>query len=249
MADTKVIINADDFGVSQLANEQTSALMAAGGVTSATILANGARFDQAVAMARDLPQCSFGLHLNLTAGPPLSDPRPLKPILDSGGCFTRSHLKANRGPKLFQAVYGEFCAQVDKLVSAGITPSHLDSHHHIHYHPVVLCIVKMVQRKYGIRKLRLTKNLYGFHTCGRGKLLVKHCYNLAIRNVYKSCCVDYFTDLVDFYHAALRQRLSGTFELMAHPEILTDRGEQALLSRAWWEDLDYPIQRITYHDI
>ncbi len=249
MEDTKVIINADDFGVSQLANQQTAEKMAAGAVTSATILANGAHFDQAVAMARELPQCSFGLHLNLTAGPPLSDPRALGPILGNDGCFTRSHLRSKWDPKLLQAVYREFCAQVDKVMAAGITPSHLDSHHHIHYHPVVLGIVKMVQRKYGIRKLRLTKNLYSFHTCGRGKLLVKHCYNLAIRNVYKSCCVDFFTDLVDFYQAALQQRLSGTFELMAHPENLGDQDEQALLNRAWWDDLGYPIQRITYHDI
>ncbi|MCF8034426.1 MAG: ChbG/HpnK family deacetylase [Desulfarculaceae bacterium] len=249
MADTRVIVNADDFGVSSRANENTFELMAAGRVTSATILANGASFDQAVAMARELPACSFGVHLNLTAGPPLSDSRALRPILGPDGCFIRSHLRSKWDPKLFRAVYRELCAQVEKVMAAGIVPSHLDTHHHVHYHPVVLLIVKKLQQKYGIRRMRLTKNLYCYHSCGRGKLLAKQCYNLAIRRVYKSCCVDYFADLVDFYQAALQQRLTGTFEVMVHPENTGDEKEQSLLLRSWWDDLADPIQLISYHDI
>ena len=76
----RIIINADDLGISQEVNDAIFGLMAEGKVTSATILANGPAVEEAARRVAEFPECSFGVHLNLTEfkpwtmGPPSGFP-------------------------------------------------------------------------------------------------------------------------------------------------------------------------------
>ena len=80
-----LIVNAEDLGGNVAINDASFALMEAGVVTSSTIIANGPAFEHAIAAIKQFPNCSFGVHLNLTVFPPLTASSGLAPVLDDYG--------------------------------------------------------------------------------------------------------------------------------------------------------------------
>ena len=83
----RIIINADDLGISQEVNDAIFGLMAEGRITSATVLANGPAVEDAAKRLAEFPKCSFGVHLNLTQFKAISSAPGLKPIVDRDGDF------------------------------------------------------------------------------------------------------------------------------------------------------------------
>src|SRR5690348_13237242 len=79
----KVIINADDLGISSEVNAATFELMSQGRVTSATLMANGSAVEAAARCTKDFRHCSFGVHLNVDEFRPLTTHPGLQPILDA----------------------------------------------------------------------------------------------------------------------------------------------------------------------
>ena len=92
----RLIINADDLGLSPEVNESIFALMARRRLTSATILANAPYWEVAVRQAAHFPWCSFGIHLNLTQFQPLSAAPGLQPLLAEAGGLSRPAFRAAR---------------------------------------------------------------------------------------------------------------------------------------------------------
>jgi len=86
----RLIINADDFGLCESVNKGIVEAHTKGVLTSTTIMANMPAADQAVELAKNLPTLGLGVHLNLTAGKPLSKDNTVKLILDSQGYFALS---------------------------------------------------------------------------------------------------------------------------------------------------------------
>jgi chitin disaccharide deacetylase len=115
-----LIINADDLGTSEDVNEQIFALIAAGRVTSASIIANGPAFAHAAAHARRFPRCSFGAHLNLTEYAPLSRTSGLRAILDERGLLSRKPHDIRFDRHLRVAARLELATQVRRALDAGI---------------------------------------------------------------------------------------------------------------------------------
>jgi len=62
---------------------------------------------------------------------------------------------------LAQGIYDEFCAQVARVQSLGVKVSHLDSHNYVTTIPKLLPVLKRVQKRFQIRKVRITRNIYG----------------------------------------------------------------------------------------
>lgn len=82
----QIIVNADDLGISSEVNDAIFGFIRSGLVTSATMLANGPQITEAAVRVREFPECSFGIHLNLTEFKPLrTDSR----LSVSGGLKTR----------------------------------------------------------------------------------------------------------------------------------------------------------------
>src|ERR1700744_6112728 len=77
----RLIINADDFGLTRGVNRAIAELHDAGVITSATLMANGAAFDDAVATARARPTLAIGCHIVLVDGTPVSDPATIPTLL------------------------------------------------------------------------------------------------------------------------------------------------------------------------
>ncbi|MGQ9898320.1 MAG: ChbG/HpnK family deacetylase [Acidobacteriota bacterium] len=154
----RLIVNADDFGMCVGVNTGVLRAHHAGIVTSTTIMANGLAFDDAVARLRDAPRLGVGIHLVLLGGKPVAPPSAVRSLLgpddtlpNDFGLFLRRLVRRELRPAEIKV---EFCAQVEKVLSAGLQPTHLDSHKHTHAHPQVLEVLLQVAESYGIRALR-----------------------------------------------------------------------------------------------
>ena len=90
MRPIRIIVNADDLGFNPAVNSAIFELIAAGRVTSATLLANGPAAEEAMAQAAATRGASFGVHLNATQFRPLTGAPALKPLLGDDGNF-RAH--------------------------------------------------------------------------------------------------------------------------------------------------------------
>ncbi len=246
-----VIINADDLGVNDHCNDRIFDLMEQGRITSATVMANCPGTEDALRRALQFRQCSFGVHLNATTQEPLRADPELRPLLNDRGCFTKDlHLKPMPASTR-RALFLEFCAQIDRVRAAGISISHLDSHHHVHNLPRVFPILKALQRKYGIRRVRITQNLYAPGQQLPAPLkLKKRLFNWALRYYYRTKTTDGFTDLRTFYQLMQRRPVQlRSVELMVHPGPLKYAEETALLSSPWLERLGGRFQTISYDSL
>jgi predicted glycoside hydrolase/deacetylase ChbG (UPF0249 family) len=134
-----LLVNADDFGFTHDVNAGIVEAHREGILTAATLMANGAAFDDAVRRARETPSLDVGAHLVLLGGHSVRPPHlPLtKSILTRTG-----------------RVRDELRAQLEKILAAGIRPTHLDTHKHTHLLPTVLEAVARLGEEYGIRWVR-----------------------------------------------------------------------------------------------
>jgi len=157
---TLLIVNADDLGATVPVNDAIFSLMDRGLVTSATILANGVAFSDAAARLKNYPRRSFGVHLNLSAFPPLHPTPGLAPILDEDGHMSKARLDRVRWtPSLCRAMYVELSAQVERCLEAGVRVSHFDSHHHTHTIPWLLPVLVGLRDRFGVSRMRGTINI------------------------------------------------------------------------------------------
>ena len=156
----RLIINADDFGLSESVNKGIVEAHTKGVLTSTTIMANMPAADQVVELAKNLPSLGLGVHLNLTAGKPLCQDNTVKLILDSQGYFALSPgklaLASLVNGKVKTAIEAELTSQIQWLIDKGIKPTHLDSHKHIHSFPAIFPIVCRLAKRFSIPAIRYT---------------------------------------------------------------------------------------------
>lgn len=126
-----LIINADDFGYSHGVNYGIIESHLRGVLTSTTLMAGMPGFEHAVSLAKRTPTLGVGVHLTLTCGRPvLSGYKTLTE--DDGSFHSLPFYHTDKLPLDRDEVYREWKAQIDKVIAAGIEPTHLDSHHHVH---------------------------------------------------------------------------------------------------------------------
>lgn len=154
-----VIVNADDLGTSEQINCKIFELMNKGLVTSSTLIANAPAFDHAVNIIKDFPQCSFGIHLNLTVFRPLTQSDILNEIICADGAMSDRFFRAPFSKHLLDAIQNELFAQVNRVLDSGIRVSHIDSHQHIHTKPQLFGVIRSIQRKFNINRMRSTINI------------------------------------------------------------------------------------------
>ena len=214
----KVILNADDLGMDEATNDEIFRLMSQNKITSSTMMANAPCIEEAVRESRKFPQCSFGIHLNLTEFYPLSDEGGLQPLLDEEGCFRSENedlivRRSTMGP-----IVKELSEQVRRLQSYGVNISHIDSHQHIHINPTMFPVIKYLQYKFDIKKIRLTREYPDTSVYGSKIRSKKKLYNFALRRFIRSKTTDGFSSLYGFIKNAEQiQKACNTFEIMIHP--------------------------------
>jgi chitin disaccharide deacetylase len=249
MAGLDIIVNADDLGISREVNAATFDLIAKGRIRSATIMANAPATREAARQAAWFPACSFGVHLNLTLFEPLTAGAGARLLVDERGQMSRANERARPGLDRLRAVYQELCAQIERIASLGVRISHLDSHNHVHTRsPLVFPALKEVQRRYHIRRVRLSKNFYAPDTpCAPNLLWKKRAYNWALQSIYFTHTTDVFTEFLTWHRAAAaRQRSIGCIELMVHPGAAYAAEETAILDSDWTARLHPRPRLISY---
>src|SRR5512146_612753 len=161
----ELIINADDFGLSPGANRAIVRAWREGILTSASLMAGGNAFDEAVVLARENPGLQVGLHLTLVQGHGVLPYEKFPSIVDGAGNFTDDPVHA--GMRYFfvkalrRQLYREIEAQIVKFRETGLPLSHLDGHLNIHMHPVVFDILCVLMPKHGITSFRLSRERLG----------------------------------------------------------------------------------------
>ena len=83
----KLIINADDFGMSREVNEGTKKGIEQGIITSVSVMANMPFFEDAIRFLKKHPRVSVGLHFNITEGKPLIFPKDAKNLIREDDSF------------------------------------------------------------------------------------------------------------------------------------------------------------------
>jgi len=155
----KLIINADDLGANERLNAAILELMTARRITSATVIVNGPAFDSAVRSITHFPECSFGIHLNVSAFEPLTKHPQLRALREAGEQVPNQVRSVPLSASLVKAVHEEWRAQILAARRAGLSITHIDSHHHVHTLPALFLALKGVQREFGIRKVRISQNV------------------------------------------------------------------------------------------
>jgi len=141
----RLIVNADDFGLTRGVSGGILAAHRHGIVSSTTVLVTGKPDREDVAAARD-SALGIGLHVNLTLGAPLTRGRSLV----DGGRFVRDARRA-AARATARDVRAEVEAQVARFEKLfGRAPTHLDTHHHVGLHPPVREVVLDVARALGV---------------------------------------------------------------------------------------------------
>ncbi len=159
MKERRLIINADDFGLTRGVNLAIADCLECGVLRSATLMANGEAFDDAVAAAKKHPNLGVGIHFVLTGLPPLSAPESIPELLGGEGCLPAGlGLLIKRmltGRKNIQnEIRKELFAQAEKVFDSGIVPTHFDCHKHVHLIPAVLDAVIEIARRYSVKWIR-----------------------------------------------------------------------------------------------
>jgi len=155
---TRVILNADDFGLAPAHTRRVAALRAKGLLSDVSLLANGTSFDEAAVGLREAGIFETGVHLCITGGErPVSAPRDV-PSLLSGVSF-RAHwpgvLLALTAGRIRRAeVEREWEAQIARAEGAGLRVTHLDSHQNLHLHPLLFPVAVALARRFRVPFVR-----------------------------------------------------------------------------------------------
>ncbi len=155
----RLIVNADDFGLTHGVNRAIVACHQRGIVSSATLMATGRCFDEAVALADQIPELSVGCHIVLVDGEPLLPASEVRSLLAPGtNHFFHSIAEVlravARGRFRADEVEAEAGAQLARLQGSKIEVSHFDSHKHTHMFPSLLRPLLRAAAAHGITAVR-----------------------------------------------------------------------------------------------
>jgi len=153
-----LVVNADDFGLTEGVNRGVLEAHHRGIVTSTTLLASAPAFESAVRAAGSAPRLGVGVHLNLTEGHAIAKPSEIASIADATGRFRHSPAGLVQAVLLGRArpqeIEREWAAQIEKVAGAGIAVTHLDGHKHVHMLPGMASIIVRLTRQFGISAVR-----------------------------------------------------------------------------------------------
>lgn len=126
----KLIVNADDYGMSKGVNLGIIEAHKNGIVTSTTLMVTMPEVEHGLLLAKDYPELGIGLHLNCTLNKPLTD---CKSLIKENGDFYKPRENPNQDLFDEEEIYQEFLAQYELFLKVvGRKPTHLDSHLYAH---------------------------------------------------------------------------------------------------------------------
>lgn len=204
----KLIINADDFGLTDGCNYGIIYAMKLGVVTSTSIMINMPKASDAIKLAKDNGIEGIGLHLTLTCGEPVSPKEEVPSLINKRGYFYKRRAELFPVMNLNEAEK-ELRNQILEFKKYDIKLSHLDSHHHIHMYDGVREIVANLAKEYNLplRQPNLeTKELLI-------ELGVQTTDSFSMGFYDEKANINELIDIID-------QIPDGSIEIMTHPAIV-----------------------------
>jgi len=239
----KLIVNADDFGISEAVNRGIAEAHDRGIVTSTSLMATGAAFEHAVELARSRPRLAVGVHLVLSEHAPLTG-AAARSLAGPDGNFL-PHVVQLLRRALQRGISGaevreELDAQIRRVRSAGMAISHLDGHQHAHVLPGVARVVAELAAEHGIAAVRYPVERVRAYMLRHGRRLAEQavlslfCASSPLKPLRRS------DDFVGFYFGGRLDEgnlatvlaglpAAGTVELMCHP------GDERMQPTDRWE--------------
>ena len=253
----KLIINADDFGISHAVNKAVLNCFLYGSLDSATLMVNMPCVEEAVEMSLK-NQLSVGLHFNLTLGKPVSEVCNVESLVNKDGDFysRRDFVKRYFLNKIsHDDIKLEFFAQVNRFMSFGLKLDHIDSHQHIHVLPKLFdrLAAFCVENKVPLRMLKqgIVENS-GFNKFIRRFIIQK----LNARNnkkwIGRLSSNKYLTSVFDYmpkngeisfelYKSCIENLKTGVTELMVHPLTNASVDEKGLTRISSISEKEYEV--------
>lgn len=158
----RLIVNADDFGLSASVNSAVIRAHCEGILTTASLMVNEPGFTEAVALAKENPKLGVGLHLTLLHGHAALAPDRIPGLVSPQGDFSNSPVAAGMAyffkPALHEQLCAEIHAQIAKFRATGLKLDHVNGHLHLHLHPTVFKILMTEASEAGITRMRLTRD-------------------------------------------------------------------------------------------
>lgn len=235
----RLIVNADDFGLTAGVNRAVTELHAAGVLPSTTLMARAQATDQAIGMALGAPSLGVGCHVVLVDGEPvlpadqvasLVDPRTGRFYQALGGFLRRLFSGRMRAAE----IEAEAAAQIATLQNRSLRLTHFDTHKHTHMFPAVLKPLLRAARNAGISAVRNPfEPVWAMRAtpraplARRGEEMVLRCFEPALRRIIARegfATTDGTIAVVgtgsldaSTVRSLVSQLPEGTWELVTHP--------------------------------
>jgi predicted glycoside hydrolase/deacetylase ChbG (UPF0249 family) len=221
-------VTADDFGFTPGVTDGILEAHEKGIVTHTSIMAGGLDFDRAVILSGKRPGLGVGVHLTLTWGKPLSAPSSIPSLMGADGRlaslgeilkrFLRGRL--DRGE-----VAREWEAQIQRVTRSGISPTHIDSHHHLHLLPGLLPLAAQCAHNYQVPWLRRPAEAVwqGIHSHSAlvkrviFRVLALRPWPLPTSDAFRGLTIQGRRDYAARLTRTIRGLPYGTTEFMVHP--------------------------------
>jgi len=239
----RLIVNADDFGLTKQVNLGIAQGFSRGIITSSTILMNSKFSEHAADLAKKR-NLDVGIHLNLAEFQPLSLTKKISKLIDKKGNFKpvlRMGYAASSSSLVRSQIQFELEAQIKKFNSLGLKASHVDTHHWSSMFPAINEIVLKLAKKYRISKARCAAETFSWPLCfgfkstslgAHTSQFLKYCliptlsrttksqfekYNIQKTDHYYGIMQTAAKDPLEYFTAVLKNLRTGSTELMVHP--------------------------------
>ena len=207
----KLIINADDFGLTKGVTLGILDAMTKGIVTDTTAMVNGVFLEEGMKEAKNRGIDSIGIHLTLTCGKPVLPPKEVSSLVDDNGDFYRRI--GNLEDFNYEEIRKELKAQMEKFYTYGITPSHIDGHHHFFgYNKELTEIVIELAKEYKLPLRVLSDNMVQYYKSKGVKTTEAFSMEFYQDNVNEA----FLKELL------LRYKDADSLEIMCHPAYIDE---------------------------
>ena len=155
----RVIVTADDFGISTPVNEAIEDAYRHGILTTTCLMVGAPAAEDAVRRAKQIPQMGVGLHIVIVCGRPILPASQVPDLVDALGRFDTNLFRAGVRyfflPHVRRQLAREIRAQFEAFAKTGLSLDHVNAHNHLHIHPTVFSMVLRIGKDYGLRAIRI----------------------------------------------------------------------------------------------
>jgi len=243
----RLIVTADDFGLSESVNEGVERAHRDGVLTSASLMVAGPAAADAVRRAKAMPALRVGLHLVAIEGPAVLPPARIPNLVDAKRWFPsdqfRLGVKYAVNAAARRQLADEIRAQFEAYAATGLALDHADAHKHMHLHPTVGRMMLDIGREFGLTRVRVPAEPPGVvarcgTSAGLGARALYRWTRLLRRQVRRAgmTTTDYCFGIAWSGHMTperLRRLLSelpeGDSEIYLHPAVARDAAVQRLM--------------------